>query len=142
MPMDVETQIENYLASQPEPKQGELRELHRAILDALPGRRLWYSDGRDESGKVVSNPNIGYGAYTIRYANGSEKEFFRIGLSGNTAGISVYVMGLEDKRALAERFGARIGKAAVTGYCIKFKKLSDIHVDVLLEAVRFGVTGG
>ena len=51
----------------------------------------------NEDGKVVANPNIGYGLYTIAYANGSSREFYRIGLSANTTGISVYVLGLDDK---------------------------------------------
>lgn len=41
-------------------------------------------------GKVVANPNIGYGVYPIAYADGSSRESYRIGLSANTTGISVY----------------------------------------------------
>ena len=68
----------------------------------------------------MANPNIGYGAYTITYADGSSREFYRIGLSANTTGISVYVLGLDDKTYLARTYGDSIGKASVTGYCIKF----------------------
>jgi hypothetical protein len=89
---------------------------------------------------VVANPNIGYGAYTITYANGSSREFYRIGLSANTTGISVYVLGLDDKTYLARTYAASIGKASVTGYCIKFRSLADIHVDVLEAAIRHGMT--
>ncbi|MFM9874110.1 MAG: DUF1801 domain-containing protein [Fimbriimonadaceae bacterium] len=136
--MNVTEQINQYFASQAEPKRGEMQALHELILQAAPGCRLWFSDGKNEEGKVVSNPNIGYGEYTIRYADGSTKEFFRIGLSGNTAGISVYVMGLDDKTYLKRTFGDSIGKASVTGYCIKFKKLHDIDVEVLQAAIRYG----
>ena len=73
----------------------------------------------------MANPNIGYGEYTITYADGSSREFYRIGLSANTTCISVYVLGLDDKTYLARTLGASIGKASVTGYCIKFKGLSD-----------------
>lgn len=131
----VEDQIADYLESLSEPKRGEIVELHQLILGVSPGCRLWFSDGRNEEGKVVSNPNIGYGQYTIRYTDGSEKEFFRIGLSGNSSGISVYVMGLEDKSLLRNTIGDTIGKATVTGYCIKFRKLADIDIDVLMSAV-------
>ncbi|MBI5706711.1 MAG: DUF1801 domain-containing protein [Armatimonadetes bacterium] len=136
--MNLEEQIEAYLASQPEPKQSDMRALHQLTLETSPGCRLWFSDGKNSEGKVVSNPNIGYGAYTIRYADGTTKEFFRIGLSANTSGISVYVMGLADKTTLATTFGKTIGKASVTGYCIKFKAVKDIDVDVLQAAIRFG----
>ena len=110
--MDVAEQIEAYLAGQPEPKQTDLRELHALVLADFPAARLWFTDGTNEAGKVVANPNVGYGGYTISYADGSTREFYRIGLSANTAGISVYVLGLDDKTFLKRTYGDTIGKAA------------------------------
>jgi hypothetical protein len=138
--MDAAGQIEDYLASQPEPKQTDLRVLHALVLAEFPASRLWFTDGTNDAGKVVANPNIGYGAYTLRYADGSSREFYRIGLSANTSGISVYVLGLDDKTYLKRTFGDSIGKASVTGYCIRFKRLADIDVDVLLAAIGHGMT--
>ncbi|MBN9500433.1 MAG: hypothetical protein BGO01_11280 [Armatimonadetes bacterium 55-13] len=136
--MNIQTQIESYLASHPEPKQTDLRALHELALQTSPGCRLWFTDGTNEDGKVVANPNIGYGAYTIRYADGTSREFYRVGLSGNKTGISVYVLGIEDKAYLAKTFGDSIGKATVTGYCIRFKAVKDIDLEVLQAAIRFG----
>jgi hypothetical protein len=137
--MTVEEQIKKYIDSLSEPKRSELQSLHLLTLQVLPGCRLWFSDGKNSDGKVVANPNIGYGCYTIKYAGGSTKEFFQIGLSANTTGISVYVLGLEDKTYLAKTFGEGLGKASVTGYCIKFKTIKDINIEVLLSAIRYGV---
>jgi len=39
---------------------------------------------------------------------------------------------------LATTYGKKIGKASVTGYCIKFKALKDIHLEVLEAIVRDG----
>ena len=138
--MDVSEQVEAYLASQPEPKQADLRRLHAHILAEFPGCRLWFTDGTNADGKVVANPNIGYGAYTITYADGSSREFYRIGLSASTTGISVYVLGLDDKTYLARTYGGSIGKARVTGYCIKFRDLAVINVDVLQAAIQYGMS--
>lgn len=138
--MTVPEQVEAYLASEPEPKQADLRRLHALMMAEFPECRLWFSDGTNEAGKVVANPSIGYGVYTITYANGSSREFYRIGLSANTSGISVYVLGLDDKAYLAQTYGAVIGKASVTGYCIKFRRLSDINVDALRAAIRDGMS--
>jgi hypothetical protein len=113
--------------------------LHKHILQWLPKCKLWFFDGKDESGKIVSNPNVGYGHQTMRYANGTTKAFYQIGISANTTGISVYLMGLEDKTYLSVTYGKTIGKASVTGYCIKFKTLKDIHVDILEAAIRDAV---
>ena len=136
--MNVHEQITAYIASQPEPKRGEMQELHDRILQVLPGSKLWFLDGKNSEGKIVSNPNIGYGSYTIKYADGTSREFYQIGLSANTSGISVYILGIEDKTYLAQTYGKEIGKASVTGYCIKFKKLTDINLNILEEAIRNG----
>jgi hypothetical protein len=51
-------------------------------------------------------------------------------------------MGLKDKKYLSQTYGSTIGKATVTGYCIKFKSISDIKLDVLEKAIRFGMEYG
>ena len=137
--MSVEEQIKNYITSQPEPKRSDMQALHRVILQIMPACKLWFLDGKDSDNKVVSNPNVGYGSYNIKYANGDTREFYQVGMSSNTSGISVYIMGIHDKAYLAQAYGEKIGKANVTGYCIKFKALKDIKVDVLEEAVRSGL---
>ena len=137
--MSIQEQLEAYMGAQPEPKRRDLQELHGMILGLMPDCKLWFLDGKDETGRTVSNPNIGYGLQTIKYADGKTKEFYQIGLSANTTGISVYILGLEDKKYLAETYGKEIGKASVTGYCIKFKKLKDVSSDVLQAAIRHGI---
>jgi hypothetical protein len=137
--LDIAERVETYLASQPDPKQTDLRRLHAHMLTEFPGCRLWFTDGTNADGKVVSNPNIGYGEYTISYANGSSRDFYRIGLSANTTGISVYVLGLDDKTYLQRTYGDTIGTASVTGYCIKFRRLSAINADALHAAIRYGM---
>ncbi len=139
MCMNVTKQIEEYLNSQPEQKRNDMHELHRIIQGIQPGSKLWFLDGKNEENKTVSNPNIGYGQQTMQYAGGKTKEFYRIGLSANTTGISVYILGIEDKKYLAETYGKQLGKASVTGYCIKFKALKDINIDVLKAAIQFGL---
>lgn len=137
--MDVQAQINQYMASQPEPKRRDMETLHECILQALPAGKLWFLDGKNSENKIVSNPNIGYGSYTMQYADGTSREFYQIGMSANTSGISVYIMGIRDKTYLAQTYGATLGKASVTGYCIKFKTLKDINIDVLEAAIRDGV---
>lgn len=135
--MNIEEQIQQYISSQNESKRNEMQILHHIIMQIMPECKLWFLDGRDSEGKVVSNPNIGYGIHTIKYANGATKEFYKIGLSANTTGISVYIIGIEDKKFLAETYGQRLGKASVSGYCIKFKTLKDINIEVLEEVIRY-----
>jgi len=137
--MNIQEQITDYIASQPEPKRSEVKALHKLILQILPKSRLWFLDGKDDKEKIVTNPNIGYGLQTVKYANGKTKEFYQIGISTNKTGISVYILGIEDKMHLRETYGKTIGKATVTGYCIKFKTLKDININALEAAIQDGV---
>jgi hypothetical protein len=137
--MSIDEKISEYIASQPEPKRGDMKALHRIIRDLIPKSRVWFMDGKDDSGKTVSNPNIGYGTQTLKYANGNTREFYQIGISANTTGISVYILGIEDKEYLAKTYGKDLGKAKITGYCIKFKALRDINVETLKAAIQYGI---
>lgn len=136
--MKVEDQIEAHISGLPEPKRSDLQVLHQLVLQVSPKCRLWFDDGKNADQKTVTNPTIGYGQFTIRYANGTTREFFQIGISANKTGISVYILGIKDKTYLARTFGEKLGKASVTGYCIKFKALKDINRNVLEEAIRYG----
>ena len=138
--MNVQEQIKDYISSQPEPKRSELQTLHQLTLQVLPNCKLWFDTGKNSENKTVSNPTIGYGSLTIKYADGKTKDFFQIGLSANTTGISVYLMGIKDKTYLAQTFGEKLGKASVTGYCIKFKTLKGINIDILEAAIQYGVS--
>ena len=137
--MQVHKQIEAYINNQNEQKCSDMHFLHNLIVQEMPACKLWFLDGKNTEGKIVSNPNIGYGFYTIHYADGTTKDFYQIGLSANTTGISVYIMGLKDKTYLAQTYGNKIGKAGVTGYCIKFKTIKDINIEILEAAIRYGV---
>ncbi len=137
--MNVQEQIEKYMTSQPEPKCSDMQALHRIILEVMPACKLWFLDGKDSENRTVSNPNIGYGLRTIKYADGTNREFYQIGLSANKTGISVYILGIQDKKYLAQTYGKKLGKASVTGYCLKFKAVKDINMDVLEAAIRDGV---
>ncbi len=137
--MSTQEQITKYIASQPEPKRTDMQELHHIILEVMPACTLWFLDGKNSENRTVSNPNIGYGFRTIKYADGKTKEFYQIGISANRTGISVHILGIKDKSYLAKTYGRTIGKASVTGYCVKFKTLKDINTEILKAAIRHGV---
>jgi hypothetical protein len=136
--MNVRGQIKEYIASQTEPRRSDMQSLHRMMLKMAPACKLWFLDGKNSENKTVSNPNIGYGLHTINYADGKLREFYKIGISANTTGISVYIVGIKDKTYLVKTYGKEIGKASVTGYCIKFKTLKDIDIKTLGAAIRYG----
>ncbi|GAB3981067.1 hypothetical protein GCM10028806_50020 [Spirosoma terrae] len=137
--MNAEEQIDSYISSQAEPKRSDMQVLHKLILQVMPACKLWFLDGKNSENKTVSNPIIGYGLRTINYADGKTRAFYQIGMSANTGGISVYILGIEDKKYLAQAYGEKLGKASVSGYCIKFKTLKDINIAILEAAIRYGI---
>lgn len=137
--VNVQEQVEQYMTSQPEPKCSDMQALHRIIQAAMPACKLWFLDGKNSENRTVSNPNIGYGLQTIKTADGQTRAFYQIGLSANTTGISVYILGIKDKQYLVQTYGEKLGKASVTGYCIKFKALKNINIAILEAAIRDGV---
>ena len=137
--MAIGSQINAHLSVFPEAKKAEMELVHALTLKAMPGCRLWFDDGSGDGTKAAINPTIGYGYQIMKYANGSTREFFQIGLSATKSGISVYILGLTDKKYLTDVVAPRLGKATVTGYCIKFKTLKDINIDILESAIQDGV---
>ncbi|MEN9333853.1 MAG: hypothetical protein RLY35_1033 [Bacteroidota bacterium] len=135
--MNTTEQIAAFLISLPANKVEELKELHQMILAKTGETLLHFFDGKNEEGKIVANPTIGFGQTRLTYANGSFQDTFRLGISANATGISIYIIGLKDKNILKEKFGPRIGKAKITGYCIRFKRLGDLDRTVLAELVAF-----
>ena len=123
--MNIKEQIKEYITSQPEPKHSDMQELHRIILQVMPACKLWFLDGKDSKNKIVSNPNIGYGFHTIKYADGKTREFYQIGISANKTGISVDILGIEDKKYLAQTYGKKLGNASVSALAVIVKTVQN-----------------
>jgi hypothetical protein len=137
--MNVQQEVKAYINSQAEPKRSDMQALHQVLTQGSSGCRLWFSDGKNSDNKTVANPTIGYGFHKIRRANGKITDWFKIGVSANKSGISIYILGIEDKTYLARTYGKELGRASVTGYCIRFKTLKDINMPILEAAIRYGL---
>ena len=135
----LERQILQFISFQEGTKQQDFLSLHELIRSILPEGKLWMEDGKNEEGKVLTNPTIGYGQQTMLLAKGKSREMFQIGISSNTSGISIYLIGIRNKLDLTDQFGHKLGKAKVSGYCIKFKQLADLDLTVLEEVLRLGI---
>ena len=70
--MNEEAQIQAYIASQPEAKARDMQWLHKAILQLMPGCRLWFEDGRIKLYSKKEKPpqmrHIDYGLGVFRAA--------------------------------------------------------------------------
>ena len=134
----VQSQIQSHFVKLENLKSIELQQLHKLIVTTNPTCKLWFDNGINDEGKVVTNPTIGYGLQTLHYAKGETKKFFQIGICATTTGISIYLIGLKDKNMLKETFSPSIGKATITGYCVKYKRLSELNPESLTKLILFG----
>ncbi len=50
-----------------------------------------------------------------------------------------YILGIKDKKYLAQRYEKKLGKASISGYCIRFKTLKDVNIDILEAAIQYGI---
>jgi hypothetical protein len=133
--LNTEEQIQGYIdCLEPNKKEGLLN-LHLFIKALIPHARLWFLDGKDANGKVVANPNIGYGNLQLKYKDGSSKPFYQVGIAAHSLGYSIYLMGLPDKHYLASTYATKIGNASISSYCIKFKSLKEVDEAVLKQAI-------
>lgn len=123
----------------PESKQQELQEFIRLVAKVAPQEKAAFYDGKDKEGMVLTNPALGFGSYTHHFSDGRVEQLYRIGISPNATGFSIYVLGLKDKEILKTRFANSLGKAKVTGYCIKFKSLKDLDEKIVLVLIKFAL---
>jgi hypothetical protein len=131
--------MQSYLQKLPRSKQQELQEFIRIVAQVAPQEMATFYDGKDKEGKVVTNGTIGFGSYLHHFSDGRMEQLYRIGISPNATGFSIYVLGLMDKEILKTRFANSLGKAKVTGYCIKFKSLKDLDEKIVLDLIKFAL---
>ena len=67
----------------------------------------------------------------MKYADGREVGWFRIGVASNASYISLYVSG-------AARYKKTLPKANISGSCVRFKRLSDLDETALTKMLREG----
>ncbi|MFM6935307.1 MAG: DUF1801 domain-containing protein [Flavobacteriales bacterium] len=116
----------------------ELSSVLNWFQSTFPELESSFHDGKNEHGKQVTNPTYGFGTFEQSYANGEKNTHFQIGIAQTKQGISIYLLGIRGKLDLPT-LCAEIGKAKVTGYCIQFKRFSDVQPSVLETAIRAGV---
>ena len=105
-----------------EPRRSEIARLHALIRETVP-----------ELVPEVASGMIGYGRYHYRYATGREGDSHVVSLASRRQYISLYVLCVVDGRYLAERYVERLPKASIGKSCVRFKRTSDVDLDVLRE---------
>ncbi len=107
-----------------------LDEVIAPIMDGLPKAlfvgKFW--GGTDQE-------IIGYGVHTSVRPNGTEVEWFHVGLAVQKNYLSMYVNAVEDRQYLSEKYGASLGKVKVGKASLSFKSVADIDLDKLRDLI-------
>lgn len=86
-----------------------------------------------ESGSMWGDSIVGFGSTKIRYADGSELEWPKIGFSPRKNYLALYIM--EDKSSVTDLL-PRLGKHKSTKACIYINKMKDIDSGVLKQILK------
>ena len=113
----------------------EIQQIHSLILSLMPNGKLHFESGVSDNGKIIHNPTLCYGELDLPLSGGKTRKTFQIGLTSNATGLSIHVMGLRNKCSLKELMGHNIGKASITGYCLRMKTINDISLEALSEGL-------
>ena len=89
-----------------------------------------------ETARMWGDAIVGYGSYTLRYANGKTLDWPALAFSPRKQGLVVYVTGLRKQKDLL----ARLGPHKASGVCLHLKRLSDVDEKVLIALVKRSVT--
>ncbi len=122
------TTIKEYIDSIEEPRKSEIIELDKFIQNVVPDLKPHFAINM-----------IGYGSFHYKSKSGREGDWPVISLASQKNYISVYLCSVIDGKYVAETYSKNFGPKVSTGKsCIRFKKLEDIDLNVLKEAIEKG----
>lgn len=123
--------IEELFQSVPDDRRADLEAVDEVITATAPQLKR----------QLFSGPSItmvGYGEMDWQRASGSGV-WPLIGMASQKQYISLYVAADRDGVTLADHYRDRLGKTNNGKHCIRFRRASDIDLDVLADAVRDAV---
>lgn len=114
------TDPDAWLAALDEVRRPQLEELDARIRKVAPGLR-----------RYVDRGFLSYGRYSYRGRSGRTGDWMCLAIASNKQYISLYAgpIGLES-------FVSRLPKANLGRGCIRFKRLTDVDLDVIDEVIR------
>ena len=126
--------IDDFLASLPEDSRTDMTAIHGVIAAEMDGLETVLYEGTFWGGS--EQQIIGYGAQMFTRPNGTEVDWFIVGLALQKNYISLYVNAVEDGKYLSETRGKQLGKVKVGKASIGFSGAEAIDLDELADLVK------
>ena len=108
-----------------EPRRSEIKELDSLIKNTVPELKPFFMSGM-----------LAYGPYHYRYESGREGDWATVALASQKNYISLYVCAIKNGKYIAEGFHTQLPKANIGKSCVRFKRLTDVNIDVIKEMLR------
>ncbi|MDJ0961415.1 MAG: DUF1801 domain-containing protein [Acidimicrobiia bacterium] len=121
--------IAEFLDGLPDGVRDDMRTLHDVIADVMDGMPAWLYTGKFWGG--TDQDIIGYGQMDYSRPDGTEVQWFVVGLAAQKNHLSIYVNVVEDRQYLSEKYGKALGKVKVGKASVGFKGVADIDLDEL-----------
>jgi hypothetical protein len=83
--------------------------------------------------KMWGSAIIGFGDHVLKYENGRELDWFKIGFSPRKANLTLYIGGAAEKQKASF---AKLGKYKTSGGCVYLNKLENVDVKVLKSIIE------
>jgi len=125
--------IATFIDKLPASARADVQILHDVIapiMDGLP-KALFVGKFWGGSDQEI----LGYGVHTSVRPNGTEVEWFHVGLAVQKNYLSLYINAVEDRQYLSEKYGASLGKVKVGKASLSFKTVADIDLDKLRDLI-------
>jgi len=85
-----------------------------------------------EKPKMWGTNIIGFGSTTLKYADGSERDWMRLAFTPRKKNITLYLPIFEKRKEIE----ATLGKFSSSRACVYFKRLSDVHLPTLKKLLK------
>ncbi|MBP9773092.1 MAG: DUF1801 domain-containing protein [Candidatus Peribacteraceae bacterium] len=119
------TTVQEYLDALPAERREPMEFLHELIQKTSPKLKAHFAYNM-----------LGYGSFPYKNYKKEQIEWPVIALASQKNYISLYVCAVENGNYIAEMHKKELGKVSVGKSCIRFKKLSDVNLDVLKKVIQ------
>ncbi len=123
-PTSAKTEKE-YIESILEPRKSDIIKLDELIRKTTPSLKPCFAYNM-----------LGYGMFHYKSKSGREGEWPTVALASQKNYISLYVCAVDGGKYIAEGYKDKLPKASIGKSCIRFKKLSDVDLNIIKEILR------